>query len=483
MDPVDVAAPTAIGRYVLYGAIGRGGMATVHLGRLVGDEGFGRTVAIKRLRPHCAADPGVVLAFLDEARLATRIRHPNVVATLDVVTEAGEAFLVMDYVEGESLSALVKRSGKSGVPPPIAVAVIAGALRGLRAAHEAVSESGEPLNLVHRDVSPQNILVGVDGIPRVLDFGIAKALGRQQTTRDGELKGKLAYMAPEQLTGAGVTRQTDLFALGIVLWELLAGRRLFHADHEGETVTRALHAPIELPSTICPSAPAVLDAVVMHSLEREPSKRFASAEEMALALEAAMSPATTGVVGEWVRGVASESLEGRARQVRAVETHASRAVLPGPQQDTRTPAPRVLPRVDAGDGNPAGATVSLRRSLPLPRSRFPRIAAVAVAAVVVAGTEAVVLVRRAAPPPAPASVAVTLPIAASLPPAPSGVSAPLDPPAETELPGAGAPPLAAPPAPSKFPSPALWTSPSARPGSGPRGAGPPGKALPLYSRD
>src|SRR5262249_30807867 len=162
-------------------------MATVHFGRLLGPVGFSRTVAIKRLHAHFAADPEFVSMFLDEARLAARIRHPNVVPTLDVVATAGELFLVMDYVPGETLSRLIAASNaqRRWIPLPIAAAMACGVLHGLHAAHEAKSERGAPLGIVHRDVSPQNLLVGTDGVPRVLDFGVAKAAGRLQTTRDG----------------------------------------------------------------------------------------------------------------------------------------------------------------------------------------------------------------------------------------------------------------------------------------------------------
>jgi len=190
-----------IGRYVLFDELAAGGMATVHLGRLLGPVGFSRTVAIKRLHSQFSKDPEFVASFLDEARIAARIRHPNVVPTLDVVATADELFLVMEYVKGEALSTLVTlaRKDSAGMPIPVCLAIVVNALSGLHAAHVATNEAGEPLGIIHRDVSPQNFLVGVDGVARVLDFGIAKAAGRAQQTRDGILKGKLSYMPPEQL--------------------------------------------------------------------------------------------------------------------------------------------------------------------------------------------------------------------------------------------------------------------------------------------
>jgi eukaryotic-like serine/threonine-protein kinase len=309
----------------VYDAIGSGGMATVHLGRLASDEGPRRPVAIKRLRAQFVSEPEVVASFVDEARLAARIRHPNVVATIDIVTDGGEVLLVMEYIDGESLASLVRGDAAHGkrVPPDVAVAIVAGVLRGLHAAHEAVGESGESLRIVHRDVSPQNILVGVDGTARVLDFGVAKALGRQQTTRDGRIKGTLAYMAPEQLSGRGVTRRTDTFAAGIVLWELLTGRRLFRAQDDAQTLTRVLFEPVLPPSKVCPEAPAALDSIVVRALERDPTRRFATAQDMAVALDQALTPAAPHVVGAWVRSVAAEGLEERARRVLNIEQGAA----------------------------------------------------------------------------------------------------------------------------------------------------------------
>src|SRR5689334_6854534 len=206
------------GRYAIGVEIASGGMATIHLGRLIGPVGFSRTVAIKKLHPQLAKDPQFTTMFLDEARLAARIHHPNVVQTLDVVAQGGEVFLVMDYVAGESLAAIQRRTAARGEPIPmqIAVTVITDMLHGLHAAHEATNEHGEPLHIVHRDVSPHNILVGADGISRVLDFGIAKAIGRLHNTREGQIKGKLAYMAPELIRAGQVTRRTDIFVAAVV---------------------------------------------------------------------------------------------------------------------------------------------------------------------------------------------------------------------------------------------------------------------------
>ena len=187
-----------VGRYVMYDEIASGGMASVHFGRMRGAVGFSRTVAIKSLHPHFARDAEFISMFLDEVRLVSRIKHPNVAAPLDVVLieESAEIFLIMEYIHGETLAGRLQGAllANVTVPPAVSASIISGALHGLHAAHEATDELGAPLNIVHRDVSPHNIMVGVDGVPRVLDFGVAKAVSRSQSTRQGQLKGKVAYM-------------------------------------------------------------------------------------------------------------------------------------------------------------------------------------------------------------------------------------------------------------------------------------------------
>lgn len=310
---------------MLYDEIASGGMATVHYGRLLGPVGFSRTVAIKRLHPQFARDQEFVAMFVDEARLAARIRHPNVVPTLDVVATDGELFLVMDYVQGESLSRLLRASHTKG-PIPIAVtsAIFCGTLHGLHAAHEATDEQGNPLGLVHRDVSPQNILVGAEGIARVLDFGVAKAAGRVQTTGRGRIKGKLAYLAPEQIEGT-VTRQTDLFSTAVALWEVLTGKRLFQGQEPPEVIRKILACDIDPPSKYAPDLPPGVDAVVMRALERDPQNRYATAREMAMALEGCMGLASPTQVGAWVELVAHDALARRAAIVAEIESLSARS--------------------------------------------------------------------------------------------------------------------------------------------------------------
>jgi serine/threonine protein kinase len=374
-----------VGRYALYGVLASGGMATVHFGRLIGPVGFSRTVAIKRLHAQFASDPEFVAMFLDEARLAARIRHPNVVPTLDVVATAGELFLVMEYVPGESMARLVRAARTRGdiMPPSITVAIMVGVLSGLHAAHEAKNERGAPLGIVHRDVSPQNVLVGADGQARVLDFGVAKAAGRVQTTREGQLKGKLAYMAPEQLRGEMCSRKTDIYAAAVVLWEALTGERLFRADNEGAVIAKVLSDSVEPPSRV--PTPALdptmrltverLDGIVMRGLARDPAARFETAREMALALERALAPATPSQVSEWVEGIANDVLVLRAAQIADIESSSAGLVRP-----LSSPAPPLAPEASPPVGRLHDETIETVTAAPFDAQSGGGLSSVSVAA-------------------------------------------------------------------------------------------------------
>jgi serine/threonine-protein kinase len=345
-------------------------MATVHFGRMTSLGGFSRTVAIKRMRRDIAMDPEFVAMFLDEARLTSRVEHPNVVATLDVVAEGGEVFLVMEYVRGESLSRLIRacRHSDERVPIPTAINIIGGGLNGLHAAHEALGEGGAPLGIIHRDVSPQNILVGEDGVTRITDFGIAKAESRAQVTRDGMMKGKLCYMAPEQLSRAGrlLDRRVDIFACGVVAWELISGKKLFMADHPGETMANVLNAPVPPLTGIRDDVTVAIDRVIRKALARNPDQRWKSAEEFALGLEEAMpNIASNRVVGAWVSKIAGDVLAGRTKYVREIEsigglsgTPISQVKLTPPEESS---APKANPTAGTSD-QPAGSAAISRPS-------------------------------------------------------------------------------------------------------------------------
>jgi serine/threonine-protein kinase len=320
-----------LGRYALFGEIAAGGMATVHLARLIGSVGFARTVAIKRLHPHLAKDPDFVRMFLEEARLAARVHHPNVVATLDVVQEDSELFLVMEYVSGESLSRLMRKAREAGerLAPRYVVGIMCAALEGLHAAHEATSERGVPLGIVHRDVSPQNIHVGIDGVGRVLDFGIAKATNRVQETRTDRIKGKVAYMSPEQLAKGPIDRRADVYSACVVLWEALTGARMFNGDDVPSLVYSIMNDVVPPPSEIAPHLGRAFDPIVMRGLDRDPEKRWPTARELAVALERVLPPAPPRDIGDWVERTAGEALAWRMELVQRIESETSTSIPPG----------------------------------------------------------------------------------------------------------------------------------------------------------
>jgi serine/threonine-protein kinase len=236
---------------------------------------------------------------------------------LDVVTERGELFLVMEYVHGESFAELLKPTGRvaGDVPYKFAAYIVAGVLHGLHAAHQATGERDTPLQIVHRDVSPQNVLVGVDGVPRVLDFGVAKAVGKLHATRVGEMKGKLRYMAPEQIFGEEVSPRTDIWATSVMLWEALTGASLFTGEHDAAILHGILDKPIPSPRERCPALPQALSDLVLAGLEREPSKRITSALEMAERLEQIVGFVPPRQVGDWVRREAAVRLADRERRL------------------------------------------------------------------------------------------------------------------------------------------------------------------------
>lgn len=353
------AGPVTLGRYELHGEIASGGSASVHLGRLIGAGGFTRVVAIKRLFPHVAREREYVAMFLDESRLAERVQHPNVVSTLDVVEEGDEIVLVMEYVEGESLAGLVKGLRELGerMPLPIVSSIIGGALRGLHAAHEARGVDGEPLRIIHRDVSPQNVLAGVDGVSRLVDFGIAHANVRLQTTREGQFKGKVAYAAPEVLgEGSSATIASDIYASGIVLWELCAGRRAYSCDSEAQLLVHALAGRLPPLDEIAPWVDAELEEVILLSIARRPEARYASALAMAMALENAVAPAAAHEVSAFVERVAAQVLEQRRALKRAIETSQFDRTVSIPSSD---PVMTAEPPLTAGERSRFGLGVGI----------------------------------------------------------------------------------------------------------------------------
>jgi eukaryotic-like serine/threonine-protein kinase len=443
-EPCSVArAPERIGRYHVFPAFAHGGMASVHLGRLDGPSGFSRVVAVKRLNAMFATSERHARMLVEEARVTARIRSPYVVPVLEMVHEGERLCIVMELVVGVSLATLLATAADRGerVAPPIAVSIMADVLRGLHAAHEATSADGKPLEIIHRDVSPQNILLGADGIARVLDFGIARALGREPLSRTGEVHGKLAYIAPEQLRAGPITRRADIYAAGAVLWEALAGARLRQGDSPMALAAGALE-PALAPSSRQPSLPRELDSIVLQALALDEHRRWATAEAMAFALEEACPPASRDDVARFVERVAGGDLERLAEAVTFAERYSLSASATGTSAD-----------------------------LPHPHHRQPRrVAAIAlVSAVSVATAAAFVHRGRAALPVTPTSSAVVAPANAPPPPvasvastaAPDGIGAMPSSSAVVRAPGRSARPNAKviPPSPSPSRAPPSCTPP------------------------
>jgi serine/threonine protein kinase len=331
-----------LGRYEVLAQLASGGMATVYAARAQGVAGFERLVAIKVLHPHLAHDDEFISMFLDEARLAARIRHTNVVPTLDISDSQGDGyFLVMEYIEGDHFGSLLREAARAGknLPPGVALRVVVDALEGLGAAHQLAGADGKALGIVHRDISPHNILVGSDGIARITDFGVAKAEVRLSSTRDGQFKGKLAYMAPEQASSGFADQRSDLFGMGVVLWESLVGRRLFKAENNGELLNRLLYAAIPAPSEYVPEL-APLDAVLAKALERDADARFQTAAEFVDAIEAAAG-AVGGIgnqraVGRSVKELLGPKIETESTRIRTAidslgRSEVSSAAVPRPE--------------------------------------------------------------------------------------------------------------------------------------------------------
>ena len=444
------AAPTVVGRYVLHAAIARGGMATIHLARLLGAEGFSRTVAAKRLHPQFTEDAEFVNMFLDEARIASKIHHPNVVPVLDVIQSGTEVILVQDYVHGVPLDKLLRAAinRKQPLPLEVVAAIVGGMLGGLAAAHEARDELGEPLGIVHRDVSPQNVLVGVDGVPRLLDFGVAKASGNAHVTRAGVFKGKLAYTSPEQLRGV-VTRATDIYAAAIVLWEAVAGRRLHAGLAEPELIAVVSRGEVERltdavdRASLPPERWQLIEnvaSVVERATAFEPDDRYATATEMMEALAVAAPSATAAEVSRWVKLLGKEYLEGRERVIVAEESSWRKQKL-GPAELAGG-----VPSVRPGEGSQPSSPSSLKPSLlPAPqptRGRWATVAALLLIAGLLAGIFVVLLRKPAEAPRVIAAVPVSAAAPVIAPPTPviappTPVIAAPAPPEATPAPDAG----------------------------------------------
>ncbi len=323
---------TKLGKYELLVRIGRGGMATVWVALERGPtRDQDRLVAVKAILTDLAGDPEFVRMFMDEGRIVRMIQSPNVVNVYEVAEAEGLVYMAMDWVEGDSLHAVIAEAGKRRpIPPEMAVRIIADAAGGLHAAHEVAGDDGKPLGIVHRDVSPHNILIGTDGAIKLVDFGVAKAMGRMsEATSAGQLKGKFGYMSPEQAMAKKVDRRSDVFALGIVLFELTTGRRLFRGEHDAETLHLVVSGKIPKPSSIEPGYPVELENIVLRALERDPQKRFQTALEFQQALESYLKSQRIFVARAGVANLLKKVMGPRMEQRRKAIRSALAATLGG----------------------------------------------------------------------------------------------------------------------------------------------------------
>jgi serine/threonine-protein kinase len=294
---VQAFEPTRFGHYVLTARLGRGGMADVFRARREGLPGFQRNVVVKRILAAHHEEPAFVQMLINEAKIAARLTHPNIVQVYELGETHGELFIAMELVEGKDLLGLLRRlaqkqPGRAALPPACSAYVAREVCRGLAHAHQHKDEKGVARPIIHRDISPQNIMLSYDGQVKLCDFGIAKALdGMKDETRTGVLKGKVAYMSPEQVSGQTPSPQSDIFALGIVLHEMLTGRRLFKGLSEYDTLQNVRSMPVRPPSARNAEVTADLDAIVLRALERDRARRYESAAEMARELDAYLTRA------------------------------------------------------------------------------------------------------------------------------------------------------------------------------------------------
>jgi len=381
-DGHDFPILSKVGGYVIGERIAAGGMGTVHVGLKIGALGFQRLVAMKRLHPHLAQDAEFVSRFKDEIRLVSRLTHPNVVQTLDVAEENGELVLIMEFVDGVTLHELLTDAKDAGasVPAPVVLGAITQALHGLHAAHEAKDDDGQPLELVHRDVSPQNIMIGKDGLVKVLDFGVAKAASQLHVTRVGQITGKAAYMAPEQISAGNVDRRSDIFSSGVVLWEALTGERLFRPAGmpEAKALMNILELRVRAPSELRSGLDHEVDRVVLRALERDPARRFGSARDFALTLESLDAVASASSIADTLSHIASARLARRAESLQRFQQ--GLASVPSVVAPELSAATVVLAENELKTAEVDGFLIDQARGASMPaksRSRFVLFAAVA----------------------------------------------------------------------------------------------------------
>lgn len=418
----NLAAGDVLGRYELLLPVAQGGMATVWAARMKGTRGFSKIVAIKTMLPALSSDPRFEKMFLSEAEIASRIKHPNVCEILDLGEQEGVLYLVMEWIDGESLVTLAGDCERSGLRIPFAAAAQIGAdaAKGLHAAHELKDDGGELVGVVHRDVSPHNILVTYDGVVKIVDFGVAKAVARgdHQATNAGHLKGKVHFMAPEQAYCDEVDRRTDVFALGIVLYQLTTGHHPFRADNELATLARITSPePVPAPSTHVADYPPELAEVLLKALAKEPAQRFATMRDLAEALDAVATKLGAPGIEAFIHEALDARKDARAAQIkearRAADEHEG-------QRATATPLPAVVaPAAPISEDSSSGALATSPAVVPERRSSGIARAVGLVSLGAILGAVALIWATRGAPAPEGAASSLAAMPAPGPPPAAS----------------------------------------------------------------
>ncbi len=334
------------GRYQLLKKLATGGMAQIYLARQLGPEGFEKFLVVKRILPHLAENDEFITMFLDEARIAARLNHPNVVQIFDLGAQDDSFFIAMEFIHGEDVRRVWKHADKVGqpIPLPLICRIIIDACAGLDYAHKKLDQSGRALNIVHRDISPQNILVSFEGGVKIVDFGIAKAADQATVTKSGVLKGKYSYMSPEQAAGQPIDCRTDIFALGVVLYELLTGTRLFKRATDIQTLNAVTECKIAPPSQINDRVPTDLDAIVMKALAKDRTQRFSEAKQLGAALEGWLLTnqlsGSSSVLSEFLHAIYADRLRNEAEEGRLLVETADGSRNEELLLDKATPQPR-----------------------------------------------------------------------------------------------------------------------------------------------
>ena len=347
MFPSEIKPGDTLGRYEILTQIAKGGMAALWAARIVGSRGFQKVVAVKTMLPDLGDDADFEAMFLDEARLASRIRHPHVVEIVDLGEEGDLLYIVMEWVDGETIFTLNKQAReKGGIPLPILLRIVADACAGLHAAHELRDAKGQLLNLVHRDISPQNVMISFDGIVKLVDFGVAKASGRIHETRVGSvMKGKVPYLSPEQLTSGKLDRRADIFSLGILLYAMVSGKHPFRGETDAKTmenICRRAHVPLR---DLVPTVPPELEAVVDRALAKDPKDRWPDCAALQRVLGGLAStlgpPVTDSDVARFVRSTLGDIIEERRKRLEvAIQLADARISTSAERGRRRQAAPR-----------------------------------------------------------------------------------------------------------------------------------------------